>query len=178
MSGLVPVTGAAGDGPGSRAAGWPGCWCFDRGAPVRAFVRTQDHRAEQLLQLGAEVVAGDPCEIADVECRRSAGNNRVASTASMFSFLNSDTPLQGSGQGSQRPRNRNCGISASSDKVETPHTARSATAGWRSRRRSGRWPMTGSPPKPSWASASAHRWGCPAHRACSLAAILSRFSLR
>ena len=117
MSGLVLVTGAAGDGPGSRAAGWPGC-CLIEASWWRAFVRVQDDRAEQLRQLGAEVVAGDAREIADVECRRSAGNNRVASTASMFSFLNSDTPLQGSGQGSQRPRNRNCSISARSDKVE------------------------------------------------------------
>jgi len=102
MSGLVLVTGAAGDGPGSRAAGWPGC-CFDRGVPVRAFVRTQDHRVEQLRQLGAEVVAGDAREIADVECRRSAGNNRAASTATASSFLNNDAPLQGPGQGWSAP---------------------------------------------------------------------------
>jgi len=39
VSGLVLVTGAAGDGPGSRAAGWPGCCVagllLDRGVPVR-----------------------------------------------------------------------------------------------------------------------------------------------
>jgi len=40
---------------------------LDRGVPVRAFVRTQDHRAHQLRQLGAGVVAEDLREIADVE---------------------------------------------------------------------------------------------------------------
>jgi hypothetical protein len=29
---------------------------LDRGVPVRAFVRTQDHRAERLRQLGAELL--------------------------------------------------------------------------------------------------------------------------
>src|SRR5260370_40484037 len=72
VSGLVLVTGAAGGGPG------PGCrWVagllLDRGVPVRAFARTQDHRAEQLRQPGAEVAAGDPREIAGVE--PGAGNN-------------------------------------------------------------------------------------------------------
>ncbi len=40
---------------------------LDRGVPVRAFARTQDHRAQQLRQPSAEVVAGDLREIADVE---------------------------------------------------------------------------------------------------------------
>ena len=57
MSGLVLVTGAAGGGPpGRRIAGL----LLDRGVPVRAFAPTQDHRAEQLRQPGAEVAAGDP----------------------------------------------------------------------------------------------------------------------
>ncbi len=65
------VTGAA----GRRIAGL----LLDRGVPVRAFAPTQDHRAEQLRQPGAEVAAGDPREIADVE--PGAGNNRAAGTA-------------------------------------------------------------------------------------------------
>ncbi len=65
MSGLIPAAGAAGGGPG------PGCRRVagllpDRGVPVRAFVPTQDHRAEHLRQPGAGVAAGDPREIADV----------------------------------------------------------------------------------------------------------------
>jgi len=39
----------------------------DPGVPVRACVRMQDHRAQQLRQLGAEVVAEDLRDIADVE---------------------------------------------------------------------------------------------------------------
>jgi hypothetical protein len=39
----------------------------DRGIAVRAFARTQDHRAEQPRQPGAEAVAEDLREIADVE---------------------------------------------------------------------------------------------------------------
>jgi hypothetical protein len=77
----------------------------DRGVPLRAFARTQGHRAEQLRQPGAEVAAGDPREIADVECRRSADNNRAASTATASSLLNNDAPVQGPGGGGQRPRN-------------------------------------------------------------------------
>ena len=72
MSGLVLVTGAAGGG--RRIAGL----LLDRGVPVRAFAPTQDHRAEQLRRPGAEVAAGDPREIADVE--PGAGNNRAAGT--------------------------------------------------------------------------------------------------
>ena len=66
MSGLVLVTGAAGGGPGP-AGRWVAGLLLDRGVPVRAFARTQDHRAEQLRQPGAEVAAGDLREIADVE---------------------------------------------------------------------------------------------------------------
>ena len=40
---------------------------LDRGVPVRAFARTQEHRAKQLRQLGAEVATRDLREIADVE---------------------------------------------------------------------------------------------------------------
>jgi uncharacterized protein YbjT (DUF2867 family) len=48
-----------------RAAG--GGLLLDRGVPVRALARTQDHRAQQLRQLGVEVAAEDLREIADVE---------------------------------------------------------------------------------------------------------------
>jgi uncharacterized protein YbjT (DUF2867 family) len=64
--GFVLVTGAAGSRPGSTGR-WVAELLLDRGVPVRAFARTQDHRAEQLRQLGAEVVAEDLHEIADVE---------------------------------------------------------------------------------------------------------------
>ncbi len=66
MSGLALVTGAAGGGPGP-AGRWAAGLLLDRGVPARTFVRTQDHRAEQLRQPGAEVVAGDLREIPDVE---------------------------------------------------------------------------------------------------------------
>ena len=85
-----------------RGPWWRGC-CLIEASWWRAFVRVQDDRAEQLRQLGAEVVAGDAREIADVECRRSAGNNRAASTATASSFLNNDAPLQGPGQGWSAP---------------------------------------------------------------------------
>jgi hypothetical protein len=52
--GFVPVTGAAGGGPGST--GRYVANLLDRGVPVRAFVGTQDHRAERLRQLGAELL--------------------------------------------------------------------------------------------------------------------------
>jgi hypothetical protein len=39
----------------------------DPGVPVHACVRTQDHRAQQLRQLDAELVAEDLREIANVE---------------------------------------------------------------------------------------------------------------
>ena len=66
MSGLMPVTGAAGGGPGpaGRRAAGP---LLDRSVPVRALAPTQDHRAEQPRQPGAGVASGDPREIADVE---------------------------------------------------------------------------------------------------------------
>jgi len=44
---LLLVTGAAGGGPGSTGR-WVAGLLLDRGVPVRAFARTQDHRAEQL----------------------------------------------------------------------------------------------------------------------------------
>ncbi len=47
MSGRVLVTGAAGGGPGFGCR-WVDGLLPDRGVPVRAFARTQDHRAEQL----------------------------------------------------------------------------------------------------------------------------------
>jgi hypothetical protein len=52
---------------------------LDRGVPVRAFARAQDHRAEQLRQPGAEVAAGDLPEIADGESRGEAGGNGMIS---------------------------------------------------------------------------------------------------
>jgi uncharacterized protein YbjT (DUF2867 family) len=65
MSGIVLVCGAAGGGQGAT-----GRQVAQRllvgGVPVRAFVRTFDERADELRALGAEVVAGDLREIADV----------------------------------------------------------------------------------------------------------------
>ena len=55
--GLVLATGAAGGGPDS-AGRWVAGLLLDRGVPVRALAGAQDHRAEQLRQPGAEVVAG------------------------------------------------------------------------------------------------------------------------
>ena len=60
------VTGAAGGGPGPAGRRVAGL-LPDRGVPARAFARTQDHRAEQLRQPGADVAARDLREIADVE---------------------------------------------------------------------------------------------------------------
>jgi hypothetical protein len=64
--GFVLVTGAAAGGPGP-AGRWVAGLLLDRGVPVRAMARTQDHRAQQLRQLGAEVIAEDLRKIADVE---------------------------------------------------------------------------------------------------------------
>jgi uncharacterized protein YbjT (DUF2867 family) len=77
------VTGAAGGGPGS-----PGRWVagllLDRGVPVRAFARDARSSRGAASELGAEVVAGDLREIADVE--PGAGNNQAAGTATASSF--------------------------------------------------------------------------------------------
>jgi hypothetical protein len=51
---------------------------LDRGSGA-ALAPTGDHRADHLRQPGAEVAAGDPREIADVE--PGAGNNRAAGTS-------------------------------------------------------------------------------------------------
>ncbi len=64
--GFVLVTGAAAGGPGP-AGRWVAGLLLDRGVPVRALARTQKHRANQLRQLGAELIAEDLREIADVE---------------------------------------------------------------------------------------------------------------
>ncbi len=70
---LVLVTGAAGEvgsiGPTLVRM------LRDRGLPVRAFVRTDDHRADTLRRAGAEVFIGDLLNVADVAralhgCRR------------------------------------------------------------------------------------------------------------
>jgi hypothetical protein len=71
VSGLVLVTGAAGGGPGPTGS-WVAGLLPDRGVPARACARTQDHRAEQLRQPGAEAVTEDLREIADVESRGGA----------------------------------------------------------------------------------------------------------
>jgi hypothetical protein len=106
VSGLVLVTGAADGGPG------PGCrrmagLLLDRGVPVRAFARTQDHRAEHLRQPGAKVAAGDPREIADVE--PGTGNNRAAGTATAPGFPNSDARLRVPADGWSAPAERVAG---------------------------------------------------------------------
>lgn len=65
MGGLVLVAGAAGGGQGATGRQVAEL-LLKRGIAVRAFVRTLDDRAEQVRGLGAEVVAGDLREIADV----------------------------------------------------------------------------------------------------------------
>ncbi|PZG20233.1 NAD(P)H-binding protein [Nonomuraea aridisoli] len=62
---MILVTGAAGGPQGSTGRHVAGLLPA-RGEQVRAFVRTDDHRAEELRKLGAEVVVGDLREIADV----------------------------------------------------------------------------------------------------------------
>ncbi|MBY4207988.1 NmrA family NAD(P)-binding protein [Rhodococcus fascians] len=69
----ILVTGAAGD-VGSVSTTMVGM-LLDRGWPVRAFVRTDDDRADALRRAGAEVFVGDLLNIADVAaalqgCRR------------------------------------------------------------------------------------------------------------
>ena len=106
MSGLVLVTGAAGAGPGPAGRRVAGL-LLDPGVPVRAFAPTQDHRAEQPRQPGAEVAGADLREIADVESW-GAGNNRAASTATASGFPDSDAPLEGSGGGVVGARSTGC----------------------------------------------------------------------
>ncbi|GAB3427354.1 Rossmann-fold NAD(P)-binding domain-containing protein [Flindersiella endophytica] len=57
-NGTVLVTGAAGGRQG-RTGRWVTTLLRQRGVPVRAMVRTLDERAEELRDLGAEVVVGD-----------------------------------------------------------------------------------------------------------------------
>ena len=75
MSGLVLVTGAAGGQQGATGRQVAEL-LLGQGVPVRAFVRTEDQRAERLRELGAEVVAGDLRDIAAVEPAMS-GVDRV-----------------------------------------------------------------------------------------------------
>ena len=65
MSKLVLVAGAAGGGQGATGRQVAES-LLAKGVPVRAFVRTLDDRAERVRALGAEVVAGDLRDIADV----------------------------------------------------------------------------------------------------------------
>lgn len=71
----VLVTGAAGGGQGATGRHVTEL-LLDRGVPVRAFVHTLDDRATRLRDLGAEVVAGDLRDIAQVE-PAMAGVDRV-----------------------------------------------------------------------------------------------------
>lgn len=66
MGGIVLVTGAAGGKQGATGRHVTEL-LIGRGVRVRAFVRTLDERAERLREIGAEVVAGDLREIAQVE---------------------------------------------------------------------------------------------------------------
>ncbi len=59
------VAGAAGGAQGSTGRSVAG-HLLERGEAVRAFVRTDDHRADELRGLGAEVVVGDLREISSV----------------------------------------------------------------------------------------------------------------
>lgn len=65
MGGLVLVTGAAGGGQGATGRHVAEL-LLGRGVQVRAFVRKLDGRAERLRTMGAEVVAGDLRDIAQV----------------------------------------------------------------------------------------------------------------
>lgn len=73
--GMVLVSGAAGGGQGATGRQVAEL-LLARGDRVRAFVRTMDERAERLRGLGAEVVAGDLRDIAQVE-PAMAGVDRV-----------------------------------------------------------------------------------------------------
>jgi len=65
MSGIVLVTGAAGGRQGSTGRQVAEL-LLGRGVPVRAFVHSDDERAERLRGVGAEVVTGDLRDIAQV----------------------------------------------------------------------------------------------------------------
>ncbi|MEV1170533.1 NAD(P)H-binding protein [Nonomuraea sp. NPDC049784] len=62
---MILVTGAAGGPQGSTGRHVTNL-LLERGEAVRAFVHSDDHRAEELRKLGAEVVVGDLREIASV----------------------------------------------------------------------------------------------------------------
>ncbi|MEW1836813.1 NAD(P)H-binding protein [Nonomuraea angiospora] len=62
---MILVTGAAGGPQGSTGRHVTNL-LLERGAAVRAFVHSDDHRAEELRKLGAEVVVGDLREITSV----------------------------------------------------------------------------------------------------------------
>jgi uncharacterized protein YbjT (DUF2867 family) len=66
MSGIVLVTGAAGGQQGSTGRLVTEL-LLQRGERVRAYVHTEDERSERLRAIGAEVVAGDLRDIAQVE---------------------------------------------------------------------------------------------------------------
>jgi uncharacterized protein YbjT (DUF2867 family) len=66
MGGIVLVTGAAGGQQGATGRQVAEL-LLGQGVPVRAFVRVLDERAERLRELGAEVVAGDLRDIAEVQ---------------------------------------------------------------------------------------------------------------
>ncbi|MFG1704359.1 NAD(P)H-binding protein [Nonomuraea sp. M3C6] len=62
---MILVTGAAG-GPQGSTGRHVVDLLLERGEAVRAFVHSDDHRAEELRKLGAEVVVGDLREISSV----------------------------------------------------------------------------------------------------------------
>ncbi|MEU4546660.1 NAD(P)H-binding protein [Nonomuraea dietziae] len=62
---MILVTGAAG-GPQGSTGRQVVELLLERGEAVRAFVHSDDHRAEELRKLGAEVVVGDLREISSV----------------------------------------------------------------------------------------------------------------
>ncbi|MEV4160917.1 NAD(P)H-binding protein [Nonomuraea dietziae] len=62
---MILVTGAAG-GPQGSTGRQVVDLLLERGEAVRAFVHSDDHRAEELRKLGAEVVVGDLREISSV----------------------------------------------------------------------------------------------------------------
>jgi uncharacterized protein YbjT (DUF2867 family) len=62
---MILVTGAAGGPQGSTGRLVAG-HLLERGEAVRAFVHADDHRADELRKLGAEVVVGDLREISSV----------------------------------------------------------------------------------------------------------------
>ncbi|KAB8196043.1 NAD(P)H-binding protein [Nonomuraea phyllanthi] len=62
---MILVTGAAG-GPQGSTGRHVARMLLERGEAVRAFVHSDDHRADELRKLGADVVVGDLREIASV----------------------------------------------------------------------------------------------------------------